>query len=122
MAEVLLGNALISYGPVPMIRSPLPGEPRPEPIFSTNALDRIGANTSEFATVGSCRLSLVVTSAGPVFTNESTLEKYAPICELTFGSMCRVSENTTSSAVIGVPSQNFTPGRIWNTYFRPAGS
>src|SRR5579862_4921775 len=32
--------------------------------------------------------------------------------------MCRVSENTTSSIVIGVPSQNFTPGRTWNTYFR----
>ena len=105
-----------------MIRSPAPGEPRPEPIFSTKALDKIGANTSVFCTSGSGRLSLMVTSFAPVLTNESTFARYAPICELTFGSMCRVSENTTSSAVIVVPSQNFTPGRIWNTYLRPAGS
>ena len=58
-----------------MIRAPLPGEPRPEPILATNALDRIGANTSEFATSGSGRLSLMVSSAGPVLVNAATLAK-----------------------------------------------
>src|SRR5215467_6472107 len=32
--------------------------------------------------------------------------------------MCRFSEKMTSSIVIGVPSQNFTPSRTWSTYFR----
>src|SRR5215471_21343822 len=36
--------------------------------------------------------------------------------------MWRPSENSTSSIVIGVPSQNFTPSRIWSTYFRLATS
>ena len=44
VADVLLGNEVIWYGPVPMIRSPLPGVPRPDPIFSTNALDLAEAN------------------------------------------------------------------------------
>jgi hypothetical protein len=73
--DVLLGNEVIWYGPVPMIRSPLPGEPRPEPIFSTNFLDRIGANTSELATSGSGCFSLIVSSLAPVLTNEPTLAK-----------------------------------------------
>ena len=75
MADVLLGNEVIWYGPVPMIRSPLPGVPRPDPIFSTNALDKIGANTSALATSRSGRFSLQVTSLAPVLTYESTFSK-----------------------------------------------
>ena len=75
MADVLFGNHVIWYGPVPMIRSPAPGEPRPDPIFLTNASDRIGANTSALATSGSGRFSLQVTSFAPVLTYESTFSK-----------------------------------------------
>ncbi len=66
---------MIWYGPVPMIRSPLPGDPRPLPSFLTNALDRIGANTRALATSGSGFFSLMVSSLAPVLTNESTLAK-----------------------------------------------
>ena len=72
---MLFGNEVIWYGPVPMIRSPVPGAPRPDPIFLTNAWDRIGANTRALATSGSGRFSLIVTSLAPVLTNESTLAK-----------------------------------------------
>lgn len=36
--------------------------------------------------------------------------------------MARVSENTTSSAVSGVPSENFTSGRSVNVAVRPSGA
>ena len=39
-----------------------------------------------------------------------------------FGSIARVSENTTSSAVNGDPSENFTPGRSVNVALRPSGA
>ena len=39
-----------------------------------------------------------------------------------FWSIARVSENTTSSAVSGDPSENFTPGRSVNVALRPSGA
>ena len=75
MAAVLFGYELILYGPVPMIRRPLPGEPSALPIFFAKALDMIGANTRELAIVGSGCFSLTVTSLAPVCLNEATLAK-----------------------------------------------
>ena len=39
-----------------------------------------------------------------------------------FWSIARVSENTTSSAVRGEPSENFTPWRRVNVAVRPSGA
>ena len=75
MAAVLVGKAVILNGPVPMMFTVDPGVPSFLPTFSTNALDRIGANGSAFATSGSGFFRCAVTSLLPVTVHEPTLAK-----------------------------------------------
>ena len=93
------------------------------PFFSTAArstIDRlfdVSAERTEAS--GYWRCSRTVT--GSTAVTLSTASRYERAGEAVFGSSTRWIVNTTSSAVIGVPSWNFTPGTRWNTYVRLSG-
>src|SRR5205823_6511906 len=108
------------YGPVPRTESD-PGPPKLFPCFSTNAFGLIPASAGAYWTVGSGAFKKIVISPGPVARIDLTELKYALICEPTFLSRWRFSENTASSVVSGVPSQKVTPRRSLYTYRRASG-
>ena len=57
-------------------------------------------------------VSLMTTSLAPVFATEATPSWNQDAGPLRF--FCRINENTTSSAVSGVPSENLILGLISN--------
>src|SRR2546425_2728953 len=67
---------------------------------------------------GSDMFSRTVLSS--TLVTDLTGEKWNP--HAPFWSIARVSENTTSSAVRGDPSENFSPGRSVNVALRPSGA
>src|ERR1044072_3435537 len=59
--------------------------------------------------------NLIVILSADVACTESTFCQFGPNSEATFGSPVRFSDQTTSSAVSGLPSQNLTPWRSVTT-------
>ena len=97
--------------------------------FSAHAFDIMPSAAHLSASSGSGYLVVTSTRRSPVFLISFTETKLLPMFEP--GPLARLSENTMSSAVSGVPSWNFTPGRIsknqvvgsvWPHFVASAGS
>ena len=76
--------------------------------FSAHALDIMPSAAHLSASSGSGYLVVTSTRMSPTFLISFTETKL--LCMFEPGPLARLSENTTSSAVNGVPSWNFTPG------------
>ena len=78
--------------------------------FSAHALDIMPSAAHFSASSGSGYLVVTSTRRSPAFLISFTEAKLLPMFEP--GPLARLSENTMSSAVSGVPSLNFTLGRM----------
>src|SRR5262245_42342178 len=88
-----------------------PGTPNALPCFWAKAFGMIETTPGMYCHDGSGVFSLTTTVPGAPTLTDLTEEWELPSWDASFGSRWRPSENATSSAVSGVPSQNLTPLR-----------